>query len=189
MPALEHLFIASVPPELQRNRRLQLAIRHFLMSRTRLKTFYIHHITIDPEFVFAQPGKELKYGWVCSSLDIMSFKFVITTESEQDQAILLGSVYRQLGCLPRLRVLSIECQIPQDSHTQEILQLKKAADLKKLTLIGFGNALTLQGIVAVMEAAPGLETLELKPPLSYSDRNAVSQWLKKAGRLDVELLN
>ncbi|KAK5828946.1 hypothetical protein F5H01DRAFT_329224 [Linnemannia elongata] len=191
MPTLHHLHILSVPSELENNRRLQLAIRKFLISRTRLTWIYLSTITIEPEFVFAQPGKELEHGWGCGDkLHWISFKLPSSTQwaarclgSQRD---LLSSVYRQLGCLTSLQVLEIECQIHLDLHMSGIRQLKGATKLNKVTLIGFEQSWNREGIKALVEAVPGLKTLELRP-LSEYHRQLVLGWLKDVGRPDVEL--
>lgn len=192
MPALHHLHILSVPPELENNRRLQLAIRQFLMSRKRLTWVHLSAITIEPEFVFAQPGKELEHGWGCGdNLCWISFKLPSSTQwvakSLRSERELLSSVYRQLGCLARLQVLSIECQNHLSLHMPGIRQLKGATKLKKVTLIGFEQSWNREGIEALVDAVPGLEILNLSP-LSACHRKLVLRWLKEVGRSDIELL-
>lgn len=55
---------------------------------------------------------------------------------------------------------------PGPSHAGDSI-VEGAAYLKKVTLIGFEQSWSQEGIVALVEAVPGLETLELTPLSAY----------------------
>ncbi|KAK3845774.1 MAG: hypothetical protein J3R72DRAFT_520933 [Linnemannia gamsii] len=164
LPLLETLFTGSSHIAREDYVRLQLAFRQFLMQRTRLKLLYLAPICIDPLYVFAQPGMELQHGWACSNLQSITLKlpsiFPWIRITSEEQRILMNSVYRQLGCLPRLRTLSIECDSSYEFHVPAILQLKGATSLWELTLT-LVKGWTCEGIAMVVEGVPGLKALGL----------------------------
>ncbi|KAF9921879.1 hypothetical protein FBU30_008047 [Linnemannia zychae] len=182
LPMLEHLEIVSSTIGPRENEKFQLALRQFLLSRTRLKVLDLSAISVDPLSVFAQKGMEEKHNWACTDLEVLAFKYSrmnrVYTDYEQHR-VLLNSVYRQLRSLTKLRRLSIYCDVAIELHDPGMSQLKGSSELEDMSLVG--TRWTREGIVKLLEAVPGLKVLR-----TYGDKEIVYRWLKDLERPDVK---
>lgn len=185
MPDLELLETGLSRLEWEVERRVQLAIRQFLMTRTRLKTFgMVSTVPLDPEIVFAQAGMEYEHGWICSELESISLKIQFSSaHGPERRKILMRS---QLGCLTRLKHLSIINDCRLEVQCEGIMQLKGATGLEEVTL-GFVRDWDDKGFAALMGAVPGLKLLRLMWTSLYI-RERIAGWVKDAERPDVKIL-
>ncbi|KAF9912043.1 hypothetical protein EC991_000989 [Linnemannia zychae] len=186
IPLLEHLHLNYITSSESYEATFRM-IQNILVTRTNLKSFQINKATLNPIFMFAQPGHEARDSWGCKDLESLVFSLPrpMYLRTEEEDCAYWRPIYRQIGQLSRLESLEIKCPKVQMGKNSGILQLSRATNLKRLVLCGTEPIQwTRMEFMDLIMALPELEILQVKP-LKKGSFPKIKAWLFEAGRMDV----
>ncbi|KAF9181996.1 hypothetical protein BGZ51_005023 [Haplosporangium sp. Z 767] len=187
-PLLEHLELESAGfPTILTSNIVSQSLARILYTRPRLKSFVMHQFQADPMMIFAQqPGMALsQLGWVCRDLETLSLelKWGLNQAREAGQRLNMWSwepIYRQIGQLPKLRSLSIQCNFFDKSIEGGIQQLSGAKELRALSISCQCACIwTKEEVAMLVQVVPKLEYMYFQR-FQVGHALQVRKWLRES---------
>ncbi|KAF9122058.1 hypothetical protein BG015_005663 [Linnemannia schmuckeri] len=184
LPNLESLDFDAVLTSNLSTYEFDQRIKLLVKRRKNLKSLRVGH-NVNPEIVFGGDG-----GWNCKELEEldMTLRFSQACIQRQGETEVWVKVYRDLGGLPKLKVLKLRCNNIQKNEATQLGVIGGAVALKDITLVDSLDAHWARGeIQSLVTALPSLKFLNLGR-VRVEGPVTIEGWLREFGRGDITLV-